>query len=318
VLQNVYKLVNQKSTGNDAEVKRKEIEIKNLLKKTFPELNLVSSSSNIILTAASSANSNHNQQPQQYSFVQPMMQQQPQQQGQLHQQSPQQTNKILITSSPSQSSTSNIAIAVPIQDILASPHNKIQILSASPSANNQQQHQQSQQITIATNQNAGTQQQQQHQKTVNMLSDTDKNRIFYNIKQARGTQILTTHLHPATKVVSILPIHTNTNKNATQQQHQQQKQTLQNIVQSNTFKPQNIQKLTINNSQNLATLKHHQQQMQLQQQQQQQQIAGNLPQQSNTNSDTQQQQQQNSIKIIQTTNDTNKPVTRINVNTTNR
>jgi hypothetical protein len=52
--------------------------------------------------------------------------------------------------------------------------------------------------------------------------------------------------------------------------------------------------------------------MHLQQQQHQQQIAGSLPQQSNANSVTQQQQQQISIKIIQTTNETNTPMTRIN------
>lgn len=181
--------------------------------------------------------------------------------------------------------------------------------------------------TTATTIVSSPQQQQQQQqqrvkldKNINMIYDSDKNRILYNLKNSRGTQFLA-QLNP--KVVNILPIqHGKTNlNNSTAGAGQNVVQTIvgtTNSIQGHTTilsKGQTIQRIT-NNSPNVSNLR----QIQFQQQQQQQQI----------NQQQQQQMQPQQIhhiqhiqqvvggdlsKIVQNNDNT---VTGININTTNR
>lgn len=228
---------------------------------------------------------------------------------------------------------SNITISTPIQELLVAGQNKIQLntiptsnikLNLVPTSNNQNYNIHPTNLSSLDVKTivSGTpvQQRVKVEKTLNMLLDSEKNRILCaNIKNSRGTPFTIAHINQ--KVVNILPIQNRNNVGSN---------TIQNIVtaasptsaaallnqkshqrinsQSNITQQQQLQQQQLQQHQQLVA---QQQALQQHHQHQQQQVVNNL------NSIRIQQTGDNSVnKIVQ--NNDNPTVTGININTTNR
>lgn len=286
------KLPVHKPAGSEAEEENKRNEC--YVKVSIPEYSVVTNNSNLGLVSTS--NSNHNFTLSHNVLSQPIT---------VLSSQPNQQNKIIINSGSSQQTLN----ATNIQEFLAASgqNSKIQLnqipnsnikVNLLPSTNN---------TTIVDGKTivSSPQQRVKLDKNINMIFDSDKNRILYNLKNSRGTQFLA-QINP--KVVNILPIQHGKNLNM----NNSSGANVGTIVGSNSVqghatvlgKGQTIQRITSSP----AGIR----QIQLQQQQQQPIV--------------QQQQQIHHIqhvqvgggdlsKIVQNNDNT---VTGININTTNR
>lgn len=238
-------------------------------------------------------------------------------------------SKIIINSSLANTSTlsgtgtSNITIPPSIQELLTSGQNKIQlnttpkIVNLVSTSNNQQDvknlltsglivenknNVDVKTLVTAAAANSSPQQKVKVEKTLNMLYDSEKNRILYaNLKNNRG-QFLA-QINP--KLVNLLPVAQNQKNNTTN---------VQTVVASS---PSNL----LSKSQVIQTQQQQQHIQQLQQQQQQQQTQTQQrvvinPQPQNITTTIRTQQSSDITKIIQNNDKT--PITGININTTNR
>lgn len=226
IINRKIQMVPQRSIEDDKEMKPTYLKM-----SPFPaEFNVVSSN-NISSLNASAITSKHNYSlpPQAAFHTQPIT---------LIGQAPQMQNKVIVNSAPSHSG--NITIATPIQDIqnkLSIPTSNIK-LNIVPSIQMMQagnividpktlaaatgDHKTtiiSQPPALAQQQQPQTQSPHQKvkiEKTVNMMFDSDRNRILYtNIKNNRGGTQFLAQLNP--KVVNILPIQHKNNMTATMQ-----------------------------------------------------------------------------------------------------